>query len=106
MLALLLGLFLDATVPASPGERGLAAWHARGDARAAWWRVPELAAVYGLPYGVSERVGEARLRAGAWARGAAGAAWGRVRGGCGRPRRRRRAGGKAEEEGRDAAPPA
>lgn len=66
VIALIVALVLDATAPATPEERGLAAWHAHHDDAAAWWRVPELAAVYGLPFGVSERMGEARLRAGQW----------------------------------------
>lgn len=68
VLALILGLILDNTVPAAPGERGLAAWHAAHDDADAWWRVPDLVAVYGLPFGVSVRLGEAGERARAWLR--------------------------------------
>lgn len=66
VIALIVSLVLDATAPATPAERGLAAWHARHDDAAAWWRVPDLAAVYALPFGVSARVGEARLAAERW----------------------------------------
>ena len=68
VITLILSLVLDATAPATPGERGLAAWHAQHDDAAAWWRVPSLVDVYGLPFGVSVRLGEARLRARAWVR--------------------------------------
>ena len=66
VVALIVSLLLDATAPATPAERGLVAWHAHHDDAAAWWRVPELLAVYGLPFGISKKVGEARLKAGQW----------------------------------------
>lgn len=68
VVALIVSLLLDATAPATPAERGLVPWHAHHDDAAAWWRVPELVAVYGLPFGVSTKVGEARLKAGQWVR--------------------------------------
>ena len=74
--ALVVGLFLDATVPSSPGERGLAAWHAHdGGGAVDWWRVPHVEAVYGLPWGLSVKVGKAKERARARVRATARRAW-------------------------------
>ena len=68
VITLVLSLVLDATAPATAEERGLAAWHAQHDDAAEWWRVPALVGVYGLPFGVSVWLGEARLRVCAWVR--------------------------------------
>lgn len=62
-VALLLSLFLDNTIPTSHAEeRGLGAWHAGKDTLERWWEDETLAKVYALPFGISARYGEARLR--------------------------------------------
>ena len=80
-VALVISLFLDTTIPTSHSEeRGLGAWHASRDLSARWWEDEKVAAVYALPWGLSARFGEARLRARARVKGAASGAWRRVKG--------------------------
>ena len=93
-VALVISLFLDTTIPTSHAEeRGLGAWHASRDLAEKWWEDGRVAAVYALPWGLSARFGEARLRARAKVGGAASGAWQRVRGAARRGEKK-----KQEEE--------
>ena len=87
--SLALALILDATAPATPGERGVEAWHGGAEDGGPWWRDERLARVYGLPCGVSVALGEAGLR---W-RARVGAALGRARR-CARGEKKKEDGGE------------
>jgi solute carrier family 23 (nucleobase transporter), member 1 len=96
-VALIVSLFLDTTIPTTHAEeRGLGAWHASRDLMSKWWEDEKVAAVYALPWGLSQKFGELRLRV----RGEVGRfgsrALERVRGGCGGGGREKKK--KKEEE--------
>ena len=80
-VALVVSLFLDTTIPTSHAEeRGLGAWHASRDLAARWWEDEKVAAVYALPWGLSARFGEVRLRVRGGVRRVAARVWERVAG--------------------------
>lgn len=78
-VALIVSLFLDTTIPTTHAEeRGLGAWHASRDLATKWWEDEKVAVVYGFPWGLSARFGEARLRSRAKVESVASGAWQRV----------------------------